>query len=52
MLFTKKRRTPVSGDIEMLEIRSSRKLGRKRSSMRTASSRKRSRNIRIKIRRY
>ena len=43
MLFTKKRRTPVSGDIEMLEIRSSRKLGRKRSSMRTASSRKRSR---------
>jgi hypothetical protein len=44
MLFTKKRRTPVSGDIEMLEIRSSRKLGRKRLSMRTASSRKRSRS--------
>ena len=41
MLFTKKRRTPISGDIEMLEIRSSRKLGRKRSSSRrTASSRR------------
>lgn len=40
MLFTKKRRTPISGDIEMLEIRSSKKLGRKHSSMRTASSRK------------
>jgi phosphorylcholine metabolism protein LicD len=38
MLFTKKRRTPISGDIEMLEIRSSKKLGRKRSSMRKASS--------------
>ena len=40
MLFTKKRRTPISGDIEMLEIRSSKKLGRKRSSMRKASSRR------------
>jgi hypothetical protein len=40
MLFTKKRRTPISGDIEMLEIRSSKKLGRKHLSMRTASSRK------------
>jgi hypothetical protein len=40
MLFTKKRRTPISGDIELLEIRSSKKLGRKRSSNRTASSRR------------